>query len=178
MTHTVHQPSTRLPASGHASRLVEVAIATPIEAELVASIRAVSERVSLLYQPELLPPMRYPEDHRGVAGFRRAAESEGRWQELLTCAAELRGATRLVLGLGSIGGDVAHLAKPFGMRTFTINCGGASDSENETAGMLDAQAFERLKIEEPALVRASPLPRRRGTRRPSRPSALLLMQAP
>ncbi|MBA3842736.1 MAG: D-2-hydroxyacid dehydrogenase, partial [Actinobacteria bacterium] len=91
MTHTVHQPSTALPASGHASRLVEVAIATPIEAELVASIRAVSERVSLLYQPELLPPTRYPEDHRGVAGFRRDAKAEGRWQGLLARAEVLFG---------------------------------------------------------------------------------------
>ena len=289
MTHTVHQPSTPLPASGYASRLVEVAIATPIEAELLASIRAVSERVSLLYQPELLPPTRYPGDHRGVAGFRRDAKAEGRWQGLLARAevlfgipddspeglaavvrgsprlrwvqgtaagtgeqlkaaglsedelervtvtsasgvhvgplaefcllgllaftkglprlqadqrahhwdhypvAELHGSTLLILGLGSVGSEVARLTKAFGMRTLAINRGGTSDSPHvdevyrpqslhdllpradaivvtlpltdETAGMLDAQAFALMKptailvnvgsggvIDEPALV--------------------------
>jgi hypothetical protein len=40
------------PAKG-AHRVVAVAIATPIEAELVASIGAISDRVSTLYQSKL-----------------------------------------------------------------------------------------------------------------------------
>ena len=109
--------------------------------------------------------------------------------------AELRGGTLLVLGLGAIGTEVARLAKAFGMRTLAINRGGTSDSPHvdeahppqslhdllpradalvvtlpltdETAGMLDARAFELMQsgailvnagrggvIDEPALVRA------------------------
>jgi hypothetical protein len=61
-------------APDNAHRVVTVAIATPLEAELVASIRAVGDGVSVLYEPELLPPTRYPGDHRGVEGFRRDAD--------------------------------------------------------------------------------------------------------
>ncbi len=59
-------------------QLITVAIATPLEAELVASLRALDARVSVLHQPELLPPTRYPGDHRGVDGFRRDPEDESR----------------------------------------------------------------------------------------------------
>jgi phosphoglycerate dehydrogenase-like enzyme len=272
-------------------QLITVAIATPLQEELVTSIRALDDSVSVLYRPELLPPTRYPGDHRGVDGFRRDPEAEGRWQEMLTQAevlfgipgdspeglaaavrgsprlrwvqgtaagtgeqlkaagltqqelervavtsasgvhvgplaefcllgllaltkglphlraaqqahhwdhypvAELRGGTLLVLGLGSIGTEVARLAKAFGMRTLAINRSGASDSPHvdevhppqslhallpridalvvtlpltdETAGVLDAKAFELLQphailvnvgrggvVDEPALVRA------------------------
>jgi phosphoglycerate dehydrogenase-like enzyme len=70
---------------------VTVAIATPIEAGLVASIQAVAEALSVLYEPDLLPPTRYLGDHRGVDGFRRDARDERRWQELLARAEVLFG---------------------------------------------------------------------------------------
>src|SRR6185437_10351288 len=253
----------------HERQLITVAIATPLEEELVTSLRALDARVSVLYQPELLPPTRYPGDHRGVDGFRRDPEDEERWQEMLAQAevlfgipgdspdglaaavrrnprlrwvqgtaagtgeqlkaarltqeelervtvtsasgvhvgplaefcllgllaltkglpqlrvaqrahpwdhypvAELRGGTLLVLGLGSIGTEVARLAKALGMRTLAINRSGKSESPHvdethppqslaallpridalvvtlpltdETAGVLDAEAFELLR---------------------------------
>jgi phosphoglycerate dehydrogenase-like enzyme len=108
---------------------------------------------------------------------------------------ELHGGTVLVLGLGSIGVEVARLVKAFGMRTLAINRSGKSSSPyvdeihppqslhdllprvdalvltlpltDETAGMLDAHAFELLQphailvnvgrggvVDEPALVLA------------------------
>jgi phosphoglycerate dehydrogenase-like enzyme len=288
---TVRSRSPDLSATSDERRVVTVAIATPLEAALLAPIRAVGERVSVLYRPELLPATRYPGDHRGVEGFRRDPEDEGRWLEMLGQAevlfgipgdspeglaaavrgnpslrwvqgtaagtgeqlkaaglareelervavtsasgvhvgplaefcllgllaltkglphlrsaqrahhwdhypvAELRGATLLVLGLGSIGTEVARLAKAFGMHTLAINRSGTSDSPHvdethppqdlhdllprtdalvvtlpltdETAGMLDAKAFELLQphailvnvgrggvVDEPALIRA------------------------
>lgn len=45
---------------------VVVAIVTPLESELLEPIRAVAEGVELLYEPDLLPPVRYPGDHHGV----------------------------------------------------------------------------------------------------------------
>jgi phosphoglycerate dehydrogenase-like enzyme len=83
--------SRELSATTDPGQVVAVAIATPIEAELLESIRAIGDRVSVLYHTELLPPTRFPDDHRGVEGFRRDAEEEGRWQELLARAEVLFG---------------------------------------------------------------------------------------
>jgi len=72
-------------------RALTVAIVTPIEAELVEAIRAVADGIEVLYEPGLLPPVRYPGDHQGVPGFGRDAEAERRWQELLERAEVLFG---------------------------------------------------------------------------------------
>lgn len=61
-------------------------IATPLEAEHVARIRAVApERVEVLYEPDLLPPTRYVGDHKG-APFRRNPEQQRRWEVCLARA--------------------------------------------------------------------------------------------
>ena len=41
----------------------QVLIATPLEAELAARIREAEPRAEVLYEPDLLPPARYPADH-------------------------------------------------------------------------------------------------------------------
>ncbi len=203
---------------------VVVMIATPLEAELVALIESVDDRLDVCYQPDLLPPLRFPCDHRGVESFRRTLEQEKRWRAMLSDAevlfgvpgdsaegladtvrtnpglrfiqataggageqvraaglneaelarvsitraggvhvgplaefaffglvaftkglprlladksarrwdhypvAELAGATLLVVGLGSIGVEVARLAKAFGMRVIGVNRSGHTDS--------------------------------------------------
>jgi phosphoglycerate dehydrogenase-like enzyme len=48
---------------------VRVLIATPLEPELVERLREVDDRLDVQYEPELLPPMRYPSDHRGDPSF-------------------------------------------------------------------------------------------------------------
>jgi hypothetical protein len=65
---------------------VTVAIAVPLEAELVEALRAADPRVKVAYAPELLPPVRYPNDHQGVDDFRRAPEDERRWWEMIAGA--------------------------------------------------------------------------------------------
>jgi phosphoglycerate dehydrogenase-like enzyme len=66
---------------------LRLVIATPLEGELVERIRAVAPRqVEVLHEPELLPPVRYPCDHRGDPGFRRAPDAEERWEELIAGA--------------------------------------------------------------------------------------------
>lgn len=62
---------------------VKVTIAGPLEAELVESIRTVDPCVEVAYDSDLLPPVRYPCDHRGVDGFRRSPEDERRWRAML-----------------------------------------------------------------------------------------------
>lgn len=47
-----------------------VVIATPLEAELVTTIKAVDDRLEVLFDPKLLPPLRFPCDHRGCEARR------------------------------------------------------------------------------------------------------------
>jgi phosphoglycerate dehydrogenase-like enzyme len=61
---------------------IDVVIASPLEAELAQRIAA-SDLVRLHYEPDLLPPARYPSDHRGDPDFTRGAADEERWQRLL-----------------------------------------------------------------------------------------------
>ncbi|MGI8702364.1 MAG: D-2-hydroxyacid dehydrogenase [Nocardioidaceae bacterium] len=60
-----------------------MAIVTPLEPDLVARIANVDERLDVRYQPDLLPPVRFPGDHRGSDTFRRTDDQERRWATLL-----------------------------------------------------------------------------------------------
>jgi glyoxylate/hydroxypyruvate reductase len=59
-----------------------ILIASYLEPEHVARIRAVDARLAVSYAPELLPPPRYAADHTG-GPFTRAPEQEAAWQALL-----------------------------------------------------------------------------------------------
>src|SRR5829696_5136289 len=69
----------------------QVLIASPLEPELVARIQAADPRAEVLFEPGLLPPARYPGDHRGDPAFARDAEGEARWRALLDRAEVLFG---------------------------------------------------------------------------------------
>jgi phosphoglycerate dehydrogenase-like enzyme len=64
-----------------AKRLV-VLIASPLEPEHLARIRAVDPRIELLHDPELIPRPRYVSDHAG-APTTRTPEQEARFLEML-----------------------------------------------------------------------------------------------
>jgi phosphoglycerate dehydrogenase-like enzyme len=68
---------------------LRVAIATPLEPELVERIAAV-DGVDVLYEPELLPRTRYAGDHRGEP-LERPPEAQARWEALLDSADVLFG---------------------------------------------------------------------------------------
>ncbi len=74
--------------------MVPVVIATPIEAELVARLRAVDDRVDIRFEPELLPPPRYPSDHAGDPSFVRTPEQEELFTALVAGAEVLFGFPR------------------------------------------------------------------------------------
>jgi phosphoglycerate dehydrogenase-like enzyme len=63
---------------------VVVMVATPVAAELVAEIAGVDGRLQVLFDERLLPPPRYPSDHRGRSDFSRDANGQRRWDEMLT----------------------------------------------------------------------------------------------
>jgi glyoxylate/hydroxypyruvate reductase len=60
---------------------LRVLIASPLEPRHVARIEAADSRVSVLYEPGLLPVPRYPADHTGVARELSAAELDA-WAAL------------------------------------------------------------------------------------------------
>ncbi len=67
---------------------VPVVIASPLEAELVQRLREVDDRLDLHFEPDLLPPPRYPSDHHGEESFRRTPEQDERFN-LLVAGAEV-----------------------------------------------------------------------------------------
>src|SRR3954447_4539677 len=68
--------------------MVTVVIATPVEGELVERLRAVDDRLDVRFEPDLLPPPRYPSDHAGDPSFTRSPEQEARF-DALTAEAEI-----------------------------------------------------------------------------------------
>lgn len=64
---------------------VRVLIASYLEPELVAQVRAVDPRLEVAYEPDLIPAPRYPADHGG-GPFTRTPEQEARWHDLLAQA--------------------------------------------------------------------------------------------
>ncbi|MCK6454155.1 MAG: D-2-hydroxyacid dehydrogenase [Alphaproteobacteria bacterium] len=67
-------------------RLV-VFVATPLEEPYVERIRAVApDRLEVIAEPDLWPPLLYVADHKGEPSFRRNAEQEARWRRHLARA--------------------------------------------------------------------------------------------
>ncbi|MGP4032286.1 D-2-hydroxyacid dehydrogenase [Pseudarthrobacter sp. 1C304] len=127
-----------------------VAIAVPLEAEFVERIRAVDPSVTVLYEPDLLPPERYPADHAGDPAFRRTPEQEERYWDMLNKAQVLYGfPNESPAGLARIAESSAHLEW---IHAMAAGAGGAVKASG-----LDAQALQKLKVTTSAGVHALPL---------------------
>ncbi|MEP7200829.1 MAG: NAD(P)-dependent oxidoreductase, partial [Chloroflexota bacterium] len=59
-----------------------VLIASPLEPEYVAQIRAVDARIEVLHEPSLLPTPRYTADHTGDPHWKRTSEQEAQFVSL------------------------------------------------------------------------------------------------
>ena len=129
---------------------VTVAIAVPLEPELVDAIAAVDARLDVLYEPELLPPTRFPNDHRGVDGFRRTGEDDRRWREMIASAEALFG----------IPGDSPHgLAQAVrgALRLRWIQATAAGAGEQLRAAGLSREELARVSVTSASGVHAVPL---------------------
>jgi phosphoglycerate dehydrogenase-like enzyme len=127
-----------------------VAIAVPLEAEQVERIRAVDPSVTVLYEPGLLPPERYPADHGGDPGFRRTAAQEERYWEILNQAQVLYGfPNENPAGLARIAASNSHLQW---IHAMTAGAGGTVKASG-----LDTESLSKLKITSSAGVHALPL---------------------
>lgn len=69
-----------------------VGIAAPMSSESVDIVRAADPRITVDYQPDLLPPMRFPADFSGDPAFSRTAEQQQRYEDLVNHADVLFGA--------------------------------------------------------------------------------------
>ena len=127
-----------------------VLIASPLEAELAALIQEAEPRAEVLYEPDLLPPARYPADHGGDPAFRRDAEAEARWRALLDRAEVLFG----VPGDTAEGLADAVTSLP-GLRWVHATSAGAGEQVRKAA--LPPEALERVTITTSSGVHAVPL---------------------
>jgi phosphoglycerate dehydrogenase-like enzyme len=127
-----------------------VAIAVPLEAELVDRIRAVDPSVTVLYDPELLPPERFPADHAGDPAFRRTPEQEERYWDMLNKAQVLYGfPNESPAGLARIAGSNPRLEW---IHAMAAGAGGAVKASG-----LDAATLQKFRVTTSAGVHALPL---------------------
>jgi phosphoglycerate dehydrogenase-like enzyme len=127
-----------------------VAIAVPLEAELVERIRAVDPSVTVLYEPELLPPERFPADHSGDPDFRRTPDQEERYWDMLGRAQVLYGfPNESPAGLARIAGSNPRLEW---IHAMAAGAGGAVKASG-----LDAGALQKFRVTTSAGVHALPL---------------------
>ena len=128
----------------------QVLIASPLEAELAARIQAADPRAEVLFEPDLLPPARYPGDHRGDPSFARDAEGEARWRALLDRAEVLFGVPEdSTEGLAEVVDGLPRL------RWVHATSAGAGE-QVRTAG-LSPEALKRVVITTSSGVHAVPL---------------------
>jgi phosphoglycerate dehydrogenase-like enzyme len=126
-----------------------VLIASPLEAELVERIRDAEPRAEVVHEPDLLPPARYPGDHRGDPEFRRDPAGEARWRELLDQAEVL---------FGIPGDSAAGLAEVAGLpRLRWVHATSAGAGEVVRTAELPAESLERVVITTSSGVHAVPL---------------------
>ncbi len=129
---------------------VVVAIVTPLETELVDRIAAVDDRLDIRYQPDLLPPPRFPCDHRGVDSFHRTPEQHTRWLRMLAEAEVLFGLP------GDSGAGLADAVRTCpGLRWVQATAGGAG--EQVDAAALSRDELQRVQITRAGGVHVGPL---------------------
>src|SRR5918999_1009534 len=129
---------------------VRVLIASPLEAELAAGVRAAAPGAEVLFERELLPPARYPADHRGDPEFRRDAAAEARWRALL-------GRAEVLFGIpGDSAEALAELVNGLpGLRWVHATSAGAGEQVRKAG--LPPEALERVAITTSSGVHAKPL---------------------
>ncbi|WP_354253421.1 D-2-hydroxyacid dehydrogenase [Arthrobacter sp. UYEF21] len=127
-----------------------VAIAVPLEAELVDRIRAVDPTVTVLHEPDLLPPQRFPADHSGDPDFKRTSEQEEQYWDMLNKAEVLYGLpNESPAGLARIARENPRLQWVHAM---AAGAGGAVKASG-----LDLEALRKFKVTTSAGVHALPL---------------------
>ncbi len=129
---------------------LDVGVAVPLERELVSKILSVDPRISVGYEPDLLPLTRYRGDHRGRDGFTRTGEGQARWQAMLARSEVLFG----IPGDSPDGLATAVHTNP-GLRWVQATAAGAG--EQVRAAKLTEEELARVTITSSSGVHALPL---------------------
>ena len=129
---------------------VAVVIATPVEGELVDRLRAVDDRLELRFEPELLPPPRYPSDHGGDSSFVRSETEQRAFAQLVAGAEVIYG----------VPGDTAE-GLAWAVRTASrlrfLQATSAGAGQQVRAAALAPDELERVAIASASGVHAVPL---------------------
>ena len=132
---------------------LRLAIATPLPPAAEAVLRA-EPRIELLFDPELLPPQRYPSDHWGQLDFTRTPEQEERLDALLSRADAVYGVP------GERPDQVARVCAP-GVRWVALTAAGGGSlvarAHALPTGGIDDAVLERVAFTTSAGVHARPL---------------------
>ncbi|WP_189017345.1 D-2-hydroxyacid dehydrogenase [Paenarthrobacter histidinolovorans] len=127
-----------------------IAIAVPLEAEHVEQIRAVDPSITVLYEPGLLPPERFPADHAGDPAFKRSPQQEERYWDMLSKAQILYGfPNESPAGLARIAKSNPHLQW---IHAMAAGAGGAVKASG-----LDTETLRKFHVTTSAGVHALPL---------------------
>ena len=127
-----------------------IAIAVPLEAEHVEQIRAVDPSITVLYEPGLLPPERFPADHAGDPAFKRSPQQEERYWDMLNKAQILYGfPNESPAGLARIAKSNPHLQW---IHAMAAGAGGAVKASG-----LDTETLRKFHVTTSAGVHALPL---------------------
>ncbi|GAA3772969.1 D-2-hydroxyacid dehydrogenase [Microbacterium kribbense] len=70
---------------------LRVAVAAPLSRDLAPLLTQLENRIELDYQPDLLPPMRFPADFSGDPAYRRTASQQTRYELMVDTADALYG---------------------------------------------------------------------------------------
>ena len=129
---------------------MRILIATPLESELAATIAGVDPNNEVAYVPELVPPPRYPCDHRGDPAWSRDAAGTRRWNGLLA-------QSDVLLGIPNESGDALAEALALAPRVRWVQCMFAGSGEQVRAARLAAGTLARIIFTSAAGVHATML---------------------
>jgi phosphoglycerate dehydrogenase-like enzyme len=129
---------------------VRLLVASPLKERLARRIAESDPRVELLWDPSLIPPARWPGDHRGDPAFELDAAGRARWEELLSGAEVLYG-----LPGDQPAGLADAAARAPGLRWVQATAAGAG--EQVRAAELPRDALLRVTVTTAGGVHAVPL---------------------
>ncbi len=118
---------------------MEILVATPLETELVEQIARAVPDATVLFDASLLPPPRYPSDHRGQLDFERDAAQEARFAAMLARA-------EILYGIPSdTAGGLAYAVER-GPKLRWIQATAAGAGEQVRGAGLDAATLGRIAV--------------------------------
>jgi phosphoglycerate dehydrogenase-like enzyme len=129
---------------------MRILIATPLEAELVARIAGVDLCNDVMFDAALLPPPRFPSDHRGAPNFVRDSDAETRFNAMLERA-------DVLFGIPGDSGPTLTTSLARAPHVRWVQCCWAGSGEQVRAAELPRSTLERVAFTSAAGLHAGML---------------------